>query len=109
MSGETDERTLDAQQQHWEGTLASRPEMFGRDPSEAARRSVAEFQAAGVRRLLELGGGQGRDSLLFAASGFEVHILDYAQPGVEAILQKAAQACSRRDRARSTSSRGSRT
>lgn len=61
----------------------------GRDPSEPARRSAAEFQAAGVRRLLELGGGHGRDSLWFAASALEVHVLDYAQAGVESILGKA--------------------
>src|SRR5512138_494160 len=92
MATETDKRTLDAQQRHWEGMLGTRPEMFGRDASEAARRSVAEFQGAGVRRLLELGGGQGRDSLFFAANGLTVHVLDYAQPGVDAILEKARQA-----------------
>ena len=92
MAGETDKQTLDAQQQHWEGMLGSRSEMFGRDASEAARRSLAEFQAAGVRRLLELGGGQGRDSLFFAAPGLAVHVRDYAQPGVDAILEKARQA-----------------
>ncbi len=92
MTGETDKPRLDAQQQHWERMLGSRPEMFGREPSEPARRSAADFQAAGLHRILELGGGQGRDSLFFAASGLEVHILDYAQPGVEAILQKAARA-----------------
>lgn len=92
MAGETDKQALDAQKQHWEGMLSTRSEMFGRDPSEAARRSATEFEAAGVRRLLELGGGQGRDSLFFAASGYEVHVLDYAQPGVETILQKAGQA-----------------
>ncbi len=89
MAGETDKQTLDAQQQHWEGMLRSRPEMFGREASEVGRRSLAEFQAAGVRRLLELGGGQGRDTLLFAGSGLDVHVLDYAQPGVDAILEKA--------------------
>lgn len=92
MAAETDTQTLDAQQRHWEEMLTSRPEMFGRDASEPARRSLAELQAAGVRRLLELGGGQGRDSLFFAASGLAVHVLDYAQPGVEAILEKARQA-----------------
>ncbi len=92
MGTETDKQTLDAQQQHWEGMLGRRPEMFGRDASEAARRSVAEFQAAGVRQVLELGGGQGRDSLFFAASGLAVHVLDYAQPGVDTILRNARQA-----------------
>lgn len=92
MPDETDRPTLDAQERHWEGMLASRPEMFGRDPSEAARLTAAELQAAGVQRVLELGAGQGRDSLFLAASGFTVHVLDYAQPGIDAILRSAAQA-----------------
>ncbi len=92
MPNETDKPTLDAQERHWEGMLASRPEMFGRDPSEPARRSVADFQAAGLHRILELGGGQGRDSLFFAASGFAVHVLDYAPIGIDTILRNATQA-----------------
>ena len=92
MPDEAEKPALDGQKQHWEGLLEAKPEMFGRDPSEPARRSAAEFTAAGVRRVLELGGGQGRDSLFFAASGFDVHVLDYAQTGVETILRKAAQA-----------------
>lgn len=92
MPEETVTHALDAQRPHWQGMLATRPEMFGRDPSEPSRRSAAAFQAAGVHRVLELGGGQGRDSLFFAGSGFEVHVLDYAQAGVDAIREKAAQA-----------------
>ncbi len=88
----TEKPVLDSQRQHWEGMFESRPEMFGRDPSEPARRTVAELKSAGARRLLELGGGQGRDSLFFASEGFQVHVLDYAQAGVDAILRKAAQA-----------------
>ncbi len=92
MANKTEKPVLDAQKQHWEGMLESRPEMFGRDPSEPARRTAAELKSAGARRLLELGGGQGRDSLFFASEGFQVHVLDYAQAGVDAILHKAAQA-----------------
>ena len=83
---------LDAQKQHWEGMLESGPEMFGRDPSEPARRTAAELKSSGAQRILELGGGQGRDSLFFAAEGFQVHVLDYAQAGVDAILRNATQA-----------------
>jgi SAM-dependent methyltransferase len=92
MPDETGYAALDAQKQHWEGMLGTRPDMFGSDPSEPARRSAAEFEAAGVHRILELGGGQGRDSLFFAGAGFDVHVLDYAQAGVDAILRKASQA-----------------
>lgn len=82
----------DAQRPHWEGMLATRPEMFGRDPSEPARKSAVEFKAAGVHSILELGGGQGRDSLFFAESGFDVRVFEYAQPGVDSIRHKAAEA-----------------
>jgi SAM-dependent methyltransferase len=92
MSDEAEKAVLDAQKQHWRSTLEKKPEMFGRDPSEPARRSAAEFRQAGLRRVLELGGGQGRDALFFAANGFEVHVLDYAKSGVGAILDKARQA-----------------
>ncbi len=91
MTNQTEKPVLDAQKEHWEGMLRSKPEMFGRDPSEPARRAAADLKAAGAQSILELGGGQGRDSLLFAAEGFQVHVLDYAQAGVDAILRKAAQ------------------
>jgi SAM-dependent methyltransferase len=92
MAKGTEKPVLDSQKQHWEGMLETKPDMFGRDPSEPARRSADEFGAAGIHRILELGGGQGRDSLFFASCGFEVHVLDYAQAGVDTILRKAAQA-----------------
>jgi hypothetical protein len=90
MSNDPANPVLDAQKQHWEGMLASKPEMFGRDPSEPGRAAAADFKAAGCRRVLELGGGQGRDTLFFAAEGLDVHVLDYALPGVDAVLRKAA-------------------
>jgi SAM-dependent methyltransferase len=65
--------------------------MFGRDPSEPARKAAADLKAAGAQRILELGGGQGRDCLFLAAEGFQVHVLDYAQAGIDAILRKAAE------------------
>ena len=87
-----DHPVLDAQKQHWEGMLGSRPEMFGRDASEPARAAVADFKRSGVKTILELGAGQGRDTLFFAAQGFKVHVLDYAQPGIDAILRKVSDA-----------------
>ncbi len=92
MTTPPEKPVLDAQRQHWEGALRSKPEMFGREASEPARRSAEAFQGAGVQRILELGGGQGRDSLFLAAEGFAVHVLDYAKPGIDAILRKAEEA-----------------
>ncbi len=83
---------LAAQRQHWERTFAARAELFGREASAPARAAALAFTEAGLRTVLELGGGQGRDSVFFAAAGFTVHVLDYAQAGVAAIRQAAEAA-----------------
>ena len=70
--------------------LESKHEMFDRDPSGPVRKTATHLKSAGAERVLGLGGGQGRDSLFFAAERFQVHVLDYAQAGVDAILRKAA-------------------
>jgi SAM-dependent methyltransferase len=87
-----DRPALDGQKQHWAAVLGARPEMFGATASDAARRTADGLEAAGARRILELGGGQGRDTIFFAAQGFDVHVLDYSAPGIEAILRSAARA-----------------
>ena len=81
--------TLDAQRQHWESTFANRAEMFGEAPSEPARQAAELFKQQGVTDLLELGAGQGRDTLLFAQEGFRVHAVDYSSSGLEAIRTKS--------------------
>jgi len=39
--GETDRGVLDAQQAHWQTTFMSQTEMFGVEPSYAARQAAA--------------------------------------------------------------------
>lgn len=82
---------LDAQQRHWEKTFGLKPEMFGSEPSEPARAAAQSFEKEGKRAILELGGGQGRDTLFFARAGFRVHVLDYSGGAVDAIAAKARQ------------------
>jgi SAM-dependent methyltransferase len=84
------ENVLSAQQEHWAGMFAAHPEMFGTDPSEAAVAAADLFDQAGIAKVLELGAGQGRDTLYLARRGFHVHALDYAAEAVEAIRAKAA-------------------
>ena len=79
---------LDAQKQHWEHTLGQKPEMFGRAPSEEAYEAAEIFAREGSRRILELGAGQGRDTVLLAEKGFAVVALDYAESGLGSIRQK---------------------
>lgn len=80
---------MDEQQRHWEKSLVERPEMFGAEPSDPARKAMELFQREAVRNILELGGGQGRDTIFFAQSGLQVAVLDYAESGVKEIARKA--------------------
>ncbi len=68
--------TLNAQQEHWEKTFSLKPDMFGRDPSQPARMAAGLFQQEKKTLLLELGCGQGRDTLFFAQNGFHVTAAD---------------------------------
>jgi SAM-dependent methyltransferase len=80
---------LDAQKQHWERTFRQRPEMFGRMPSEAVHKAAEIFEREGSRRILELGAGQGRDTLFLAEKGFAMVALDYSESGLRSIRHKS--------------------
>lgn len=82
-------RILNAQHRHWQATFASRPEMFGSEPSDAARRASELFAREGKQKVLELGSGQGRDTLFLARSGLDVTALDYSEPGLQELCAKA--------------------
>ena len=80
---------LDKQRQHWERTLESNPEMFGDEPSEPARIAAELFEKEGRTNILELGGGQGRDTIFFSKNGLKVTVLDYSEAGTKAITAKS--------------------
>ena len=77
------------QQFHWDKVFVQAPAFFGEEPSDCARLSLAHFQKEGVQTLLELGCGQGRDTMLFAQNGLDVTALDYSPTAVSAVLEKA--------------------
>ena len=82
---------LKAQLAHWERTFSEIPDMFGTAPSYPARKAVALFKEEGAGKILELGGGQGRDTLFFAGEGFRVCTLDYSKESVATITKKAQE------------------
>jgi SAM-dependent methyltransferase len=84
-------QVLGAQRQHWETMLAANREMFGLEPSYAARVATEQFRQEGRMTVLELGAGQGRDTMFFARSGFRVSAVDYSESGIEAIANKARE------------------
>lgn len=84
-----DRTALDGQNEQWIRTFASRPDFLGADASESGRAALERFAANGIRDVVELGAGQGRDTLLFAGAGMQVTALDYAEDGLEQIARKA--------------------
>lgn len=88
---ESTARLAAEQRRHWTRVLSERADRYGVEPSAPARASAERFAAAGALELLELGAGQGRDSVFFARQGMSVHALDFADCGV-ATLRGMAQA-----------------
>jgi SAM-dependent methyltransferase len=77
------------QQHHWGEVLAANPDMFGLEPSDAAIHAAEQFAMRGVTHVLELGAGQGRDTMFLGAQGFELVALDYVDDAVATINAKA--------------------
>ena len=86
-----EKEVLDAQSSHWENTFSKNNELFGVEASAPALHAADFFKANEKKSILELGAGQGRDTLFFACKGFFVHALDYTSIGVAEIQKKAAE------------------
>lgn len=84
-----DQALLDRQREQWTRTFETREDFMGAVASEPASGALERLRAAGVRELLELGPGQGRDTLFFARAGFRVTALDYTQEALDQIARKA--------------------
>jgi hypothetical protein len=51
------------QKQHWEEAYSKNQEFFGEEPSVFAKQALDLIRENGVSELLELGPGQGRDTM----------------------------------------------
>jgi ubiquinone/menaquinone biosynthesis C-methylase UbiE len=80
---------LDAQRRHWQETFVRNPDMFGSEASDPARMAAEMFKQEGKKLILELGGGQGRDTIFFAGSGLHITVLDYSESAVRETTDKA--------------------
>jgi len=83
---------LNAQQEHWEDTFAEKLDMFGASPSEPAKAALDLFTKEGAKTILEVGSGQGRDTLFLAKGGLKVFALDYSEAAIRTIAEKAEKA-----------------
>jgi len=75
----------------WDKIYSDDSAFFGEDPSDFAQKCYSYFKKYGVERILELGCGQGRDTIFFASNGFDVHALDASKVAIENINQKIRQ------------------
>ena len=66
--------------------------MYGTDPSEPGAYAAGLFAHEQIRDLLELGAGQGRDTLAFLRAGLTVTALDYAASALNRLQQAATDA-----------------
>jgi len=65
-------------------------EFFGPDPSDFGLRSADTFQKCGFNKILELGCGQGRDTVMFLRKGFDVTATDFCQAGIDQVNECAS-------------------
>ena len=84
-----DQKKLDQQSQHWETSFLNKPEMFGLEPSVAAVKALKSFQNQGIKNIIELGAGLGRDTIFFAKNSIYVEALDYSKTSIENITKKS--------------------
>ena len=82
-------KIFDAQGRRWEETFVRYPDMFGSEASDPARIAAEIFKKEGKNVILELGGGQGRDTIFFARNGLHMTVLDYSESAVRAIADRA--------------------
>jgi SAM-dependent methyltransferase len=79
---------IGAQRAHWQRMFAEHPNMLG-EQSQSGRYAVDLFSREGVHDVLELGAGQGRDTVGFLGAGFEVTGLDYAGDALSVLDDRA--------------------
>ena len=82
---------LDEQQLQWDRAYTAEMDFFGDEPSLAARRAAERFLEGGCSLLMELGAGQGRDTLFFASLGLRVYALEYSESGLLGIVDKGVK------------------
>ena len=62
--------------------------MFGLTPSLSAEKALKIFKKRKINKIIELGAGLGRDSVLFAKNSIHIFALDYSKSGIEIINKK---------------------
>ena len=75
----------------WNKVYSNDSSFFGNEPSKFALISYEDFVKHKIQNLLELGCGQGRDSLFFASKGLQVYAIDSSKVAIEALTVKTRE------------------
>ena len=75
----------------WNKVYSNDSSFFGDEPSKFALICYEDFVKHKVQKVLELGCGQGRDSLFFASKGLEVYAIDSSKVAIEDLMTKAKE------------------
>lgn len=69
----------------WDTVYSGDASFFGDDPSNFGLECYEEFKKHGVKKILELGCGQGRDTIFFASNGLDVVAIDSSQVAIDVL------------------------
>jgi SAM-dependent methyltransferase len=75
----------------WDKVYSKDSAFFGEEPSNFSQICYRDFEKHHVNKLLELGCGQGRDTLFFASHDLDVYAIDSSKVAIENIKQKIAK------------------
>ncbi|MFZ0511806.1 MAG: class I SAM-dependent methyltransferase [Candidatus Nitrosopolaris sp.] len=76
----------------WDKIYQTGNSFFGEEPSKFALFCYNEYMKKNnVKKMLELGCGQGRDALFFASKGIEVSALDYSKVAIDGLIKLAKE------------------
>ena len=75
----------------WNDVYGKDSTFFGEEPSNFALLCYDIMQKNNVKKILEIGCGQGRDCLFFTSKGIEVAALDYSNVAINGLLEHAKQ------------------
>lgn len=75
----------------WNKVYTSDASFFGNDPSDFALACYEEFKKYGVKKIMELGCGQGRDTIFFASNGIDVTAIDSSEIAFDALSKTTTE------------------
>lgn len=75
----------------WDKVYSNDSAFFGENPSIFSQICYRDFKKHHVKKLLELGCGQGRDTLFFASHDLDVYAIDSSLVAIETLKQKIAK------------------